>query len=154
MNQYGCFTVTRLLSAVLSKRVSSRRLLWITLGGSLASLCFLLLTLVPLSKPVRTAVIWVGSGVFGACEGPLWPAMMSLLTEELGLELRTTHTVSDLPLLHSMIPLFMPHFTLFHSSLLYCSSTCQALVLVMSKCGYVHASPQHHNLTSKILSLA
>lgn len=90
---YGAFTVTRLLSAApFARRFSSRKILWSALVGSFVSLCVLLLTLAPLPAPAGVVVLWVGSSAFGACQGPLWPAMMSLLSEEYGLELRTTHT--------------------------------------------------------------
>ena len=37
-------------------------------------------------------MLWIGAALFGAFEGPLWPAMLSLLSEEYGLELRATQT--------------------------------------------------------------
>ena len=52
----------------------------------------MLLLLVPLPVPVHVGILWGGSGALGACQGPLWGAMMSLLSEEYGTELRTSHT--------------------------------------------------------------
>lgn len=90
---YGTFTVTRLLAAApLPMRLSSRKILWSALAGSIISLCVMLLLLAPLPISVQSHVLWFGTGAFGAFQGPLWPAMMSLLSEEYGMELRTTHT--------------------------------------------------------------
>lgn len=91
---YGAFTTTRLLSAAppLARRISARWLLWSALAGSLASLCLMLLLLVPLPSSLHVGILWFGSSALGACQGPLWSAMLSLLSEEYGMELRTTHT--------------------------------------------------------------
>ena len=74
---YSAFTAARLLSAPLSRVLTSRRLLWSALFGTLGSLAVLLLTLAPqLSHTVQLSLLWVGSGLLGATQGPLWPAMM------------------------------------------------------------------------------
>ena len=87
---YGTFTVTRVLAAPLSAVLSSRNTLWFSMAGSMFSLLLMLLLLPFGEKAV--SVLWIGAALFGAFEGPLWPAMLSLLSEEYGLELRATQT--------------------------------------------------------------
>ena len=36
-------------------------------------------------------MLWVFVGLFGAFEGPMWPAMQSILTEDYGFELQALH---------------------------------------------------------------
>ena len=87
---YAAFTVTRTLAAPLSAVLSSRKTLWWSMAGSLLSLLLMLLV-IPFGDKV-VWVLWVGAALFGAFEGPLWPAMLSLISEEYGLELRATQT--------------------------------------------------------------
>lgn len=130
---YGTFTVTRTLAAPLSAFLSSRKTLWYSMLGSILSLVFMLLLLVFKKKAVP--VLWIGAGLFGAFEGPMWPAMLSLLSEEYGLELRATQTAMVLVMAKAGIAAEQVVF----SSLLETETTAPyfipVLIVVMALCG-------------------
>ena len=87
---YTAFTITRTLPFIFPRLLSSRSvLLGAQVGASGAMLVFAL-------APHSSALLWGCTAAFGAFEGPLWPAMMSLLPEDYGMQLRTTHTAAVL----------------------------------------------------------
>ena len=134
---YGTFTVTRTLAAPLSAVLSSRKTLWYSMLGSILSLAFMLL-LLPFKKRA-VPVLWIGAGLFGAFEGPLWPAMLSLLSEEYGRELRATQTAMVLVMAKAGIAAEQVVF----SSLLETEETARffipVLITVMLLCGGIMA---------------
>ena len=119
---YSAFAATRVLSAPLSRVVSSRRMLWVSLLASMLAMLFnMLVNVDAVGKATKVSVLWAGAAAFGGAQGPLWPAMMSVLTEEFGLQLRTTHT--SLCLVMSKMGIAFEQLVL--SSLLADSSTAQ-----------------------------
>lgn len=83
------------------------------------------------------SVLWIGAGLLGAFEGRLWPAMLSLFSEEYGLELRATQTAMVLVMAKAGIAAEQ----LVFSSLLETTETAQlfipVLLVVMLLCGGV-----------------
>ena len=73
---WGSFTVARLVNIVLSRWISVTKMLWITLLGSLVSLCFLLIW------PASKTALWVAILGFGYFIATIFPTAMNF-TENL-----------------------------------------------------------------------
>jgi hypothetical protein len=71
---------------VVSKHLPSERLFWLSFGCSCLSLVVVLVAVTLSSSPL----LWFGTCAFGLFCGPLWPSLMSLLSEKHGVELQTT----------------------------------------------------------------
>ena len=130
---YGTFTVTRTIAAPLSAFLSSRKTLWYSMLGSILSLVCMLLLLVFKKKAVP--VLWIGAGLFGAFEGPMWPAMLSLLSEEYGLELRATQTAMILVMAKAGIAAEQVVFSSLLETEITAPFFIPVLIVVMLLCG-------------------
>jgi hypothetical protein len=63
---------------VVSKHLPSERLFWLSFGCSCLSLVVVLVAVTLSSSPL----LWFGTCAFGLFCGPLWPSLMSLLSEK------------------------------------------------------------------------
>ena len=80
---YVPFTITRTSGFILSRHFSSIELFRAGYVGSILSLVLIGFANTP-------TTLWTGTALFGLFCGPMWPSSMSLLTEQYGIELRTT----------------------------------------------------------------
>ena len=80
---YVPFTITRTSGFILSRHFSSIQLFRVGYVGSMLSLVLIGFANTP-------TTLWTGTALFGLFCGPMWPSSMSLLTEQYGIELRTT----------------------------------------------------------------
>ena len=94
---WGFFTGSRLAAAVITSptrwRVKSANLLSISSVGALLALGVVQVGSNTVHGGGSIATMWVGTAIFGVFQGPMWPAMESLLSEEFGVHLRTVDAV-------------------------------------------------------------
>jgi FHS family Na+ dependent glucose MFS transporter 1 len=75
---WGTFTLGRLVGILLASVLSMRRLLWLTITGSLASVALVALN-------THVTALWIGTALLGISVGPIFPTVISLAEQRLGL---------------------------------------------------------------------
>lgn len=72
---YWCYTITRIVSAVVSSKISSTRILAICYLGGVCG--FVLVALSGVGEG-SSALLWLGTAVLGVFVGPIFPSGLTL----------------------------------------------------------------------------